>query len=87
MRGLSATGKDEFCNCGIAKEDNEHFFLYCSLFLFHGLRQDLLGQLFYVLNKAKEGYSFTSMPGGPYDAGARNLTLNQCFRSANYYKK
>ena len=32
-----------FCNCGMAKEDNEHFFLHCPHF--NELRQNLLGQL------------------------------------------
>ena len=38
-----------FCNCGMAKEDNEHFFLHCLHF--NELRQNLLGQLSRVLNK------------------------------------
>ena len=38
-----------FCNCGMAKEDNEHFFLHCPHF--NELRQNLLGQLSRVLNK------------------------------------
>ena len=38
-----------FCNCGVAKEDNEHFFLHCPLF--DELRQDLLGQLSQIFNK------------------------------------
>ena len=38
-----------FCNCGMAKEDNEHFFLHCPHF--NELHQNLLGQLFRVLNK------------------------------------
>ena len=38
-----------FCNCGTAKEDNEHFLLHCPLF--NELRQDLLGQLSEILNE------------------------------------
>ena len=38
-----------FCNCGMAKEDNEHFFLHCPHC--NELRQNLLGQLSRVLNK------------------------------------
>ena len=38
-----------FCNCGMAKEDNEHFFLHCPHF--NELCQNLLGQLSRVLNK------------------------------------
>ena len=37
------------CNCGMAKEDNEHFFLHYPHF--NELRQNLLGQLSRVLNK------------------------------------
>ena len=37
------------CNCGVAKEDNEHLFLHCPRF--DELRQDLVGQLSQILNK------------------------------------
>ena len=38
-----------FCNCGMGKDDNEHFFLLFPFF--NDLRRDLLGQLFQILNK------------------------------------
>ena len=37
-----------FCNCGMAEEDNEHFFQHCPIF--NELRRHLLGQLSQILN-------------------------------------
>ena len=38
-----------FCNCGMAKENDERFVLHCPYF--NDLRQNLLGQLSWVLNE------------------------------------